>query len=209
MTRFLILTAVLLPFLEIPGFILVSNWIGVIPMLVLVLGGVIAGIMVLQRVGINAVVSLRLAMAKGEEPGHTLINAACFALGGFLLTIPGFISDLIALTLFLPWTRNYLLRRMAKHFEMRHYVSPGFTAGFGTGFGPKDFKSGGFKSGGFEPGDRTPAQSGTVLEGEYSIVEENEPENTPETDPGNGPDSGQDSGDPPSLPAKRHSGNGL
>jgi UPF0716 protein FxsA len=59
MTRFVLLTAATLPFLEIPGFVLVSYWIGVIPMLVLVVAGVILGIMVLQRVGLNAVVNLR------------------------------------------------------------------------------------------------------------------------------------------------------
>jgi UPF0716 protein FxsA len=127
------MAAILLPFLEIPGFVLVSHWIGVVPMLSLVLGGAIAGILVLQRVGLNAVVSLRLALAEGKEPGHTLIDAACFALGGFLLTIPGFISDIVALALFLPWTRNYFLRRMARHFDaavhVRTAASPGAPAG--------------------------------------------------------------------------------
>src|SRR5215470_929269 len=133
MTRFVILTAVLLPFLEIPGFVLVSYWIGVIPMLILVVAGVVLGIMVLQRVGMNAVVNLRLALARGEEPGHTLIDAACFALAGFMLTIPGFISDFIALGLFLPWTRNLLLRRAANHFDVKVY---------GGGFGARPEGSG-------------------------------------------------------------------
>jgi UPF0716 protein FxsA len=155
MTRFVTLTAVLLPFLEIPGFVLVSYWIGVLPMLALVVAGVIAGILVLQRVGMNAVVNLRLALARGEEPGHTLIDAACFALGGFLLTIPGFISDFIALALFLPWTRNFLLRRAAQHFDVKVY---------GSALG-----GGGYSS-------PAPGQGG-VIEGEYSVVDsEDEPE---------------------------------
>jgi UPF0716 protein FxsA len=159
MTRFVTLTAVLLPFLEIPGFVLVSHWIGIIPMLALVVAGVILGIMVLQRVGMNAVVNLRLALARGEEPGHTLIDAACFALGGFLLTIPGFISDFIALALFLPWTRNLLLRRAARHFDVKVYSS-----GFGT-----------------RPEPRT---GGGVIEGEYSVVDsEDPPEAEQESEP--------------------------
>jgi len=153
MTRFVTLTAVLLPFLEIPGFILVSHWIGVIPMLILVLAGVFGGIMVLQRVGLNAVVRLRLALAQGEEPGHTLIDAACFALAGFLLTIPGFISDLIAFALFLPWTRNYLLRRVARHFDVS------MTAG-GYSFTTRAPQP--------KPGAKPRAN---VIEGEYSVVE--------------------------------------
>jgi len=151
MTRFVTLTAVMLPFLEIPGFVLVSHWIGIFPMLALVVAGVIVGIFVIQRVGLNAVVNLRLAVARGEEPGHTLIDAACFALGGFLMTIPGFISDIIALTLFLPWTRNYLLRRAARHFDVKMY---------GSGFGAR-------------PESRTGAGAsrGGVIEGEYSVVD--------------------------------------
>jgi UPF0716 protein FxsA len=149
MTRFVTLTAVLLPFLEIPGFVLVSSWIGIIPMLVLVIAGVLVGILVLQRVGMDTLVNLRLALARGEEPGHTLINAACFALAGFLLTIPGFISDFIAVGLFLPWTRNYLLRRAARHFDVKVYSS-----GFGAG-----------------PGEAPGKGGGGVIEGEYSVVD--------------------------------------
>lgn len=156
MTRFVTLTAVLLPFLEIPGFVLVSYWIGIIPMLVLVVAGVVAGIFVLQRVGLNAVVQLRLAMAEGREPGHTLIDAACFALAGFLLTIPGFISDFIALALFLPWTRNYLLRRAARHFDLRVYAGG---AGFSAGFGGS--------------GSAAPPHNSGVIDAEYSVIDSN------------------------------------
>ncbi len=160
MTRFVTLTAVMLPFLEIPGFVLVSYWIGVIPMLGLVVLGVILGIMVIQRVGLNAVVNLRLALARGEEPGHTLIDAACFALGGFLLTIPGFISDIIAVFLFLPWTRNLLLRRAARHFDVKVYGS-----GFGT-----------------QPNPAPGGNRGGVIEGEYSVVDSDLDPDAPEPD---------------------------
>jgi UPF0716 protein FxsA len=81
-----------------------------------------------------------------------LIDAACFALGGFLLTVPGFISDFIALFMFLPWTRNYLLRRAARHFDLKVY---------GSGFGAR-------------PEARTGASG--VIEGEYSVVDSGEPE---------------------------------
>jgi UPF0716 protein FxsA len=151
MTRFVTMTAVLLPFLEIPGFVLVSHWIGVIPMLVLVLAGAVGGVMVLRQVGLNAVVNLRLALAQGQEPGHTLVDAACFALGGFLLTVPGFLSDLMALSLFLPWTRHYLLRRVARHFDLHMHTRA-------------------------YAGPRRPTEAREdVIEGEYSVVEPDAP----------------------------------
>jgi UPF0716 protein FxsA len=157
MTRFVAMTAIFLPFLEIPAFVLVSHWIGVIPALVLVVGGVVCGILVLRQVGLNAVVSLRLALARGEEPGHTLIDAACFALAGFLLTVPGFISDLMALALFMPWTRNYLLRRVARHFDTHVHVQ--IHPGVGPGFGM----------------NTAPDPRSDVIDGEYSVVEPDAP----------------------------------
>jgi len=168
MTRFVALTAVFLPFLEIPGFILVSYWIGVIPMLILVVAGALGGILVLQRVGLNAVVSLRLALARGEEPGHTLIDAACFTLGGFLLTIPGFISDLMAFALFLPWTRDYLLRRIARHFDVHVH------AGFNRGPEARTATTGTPRN--------TPGGHKDVIDGEYSVIEADAPRLEPDTD---------------------------
>jgi len=120
-------------------------------------------------------VNLRLAMARGEEPGHTLIDAACFALGGFLLTVPGFISDFLALFLFLPFTRNYLLRRAARHFDLKVYT--GGLGGGGMGGAPM----GGVGGFGTDPEPRPAGGSrGGVIEGEFSVVESDEDPDKPD-----------------------------
>jgi UPF0716 protein FxsA len=67
------------------------------------------------------VARLRAALAEGKEPGHSLIDSACFAVAAILLIIPGFVSDVLAVILMLPVTRHWLLRRTAAHFEARVY----------------------------------------------------------------------------------------
>lgn len=121
MTRLIGLALLLLPLLEIAGFILVSRWIGLSGVLIAVIAGAVGGLLLLQRTGLNTVTRLRQSVNEGREPGRSLIDGACFAAAGLLLIVPGFVSDLVALALVLPWTRHYLLRRIAGHFETRIY----------------------------------------------------------------------------------------
>lgn len=125
MTRLIGLAILLLPLLEIAGFILVSRWIGLSGVLLAVIAGAVGGLLLLQRTGLNTVIRLRQALNEGREPGRSLIDGACFAAAGLLLIIPGFVSDLVAFALVLPWTRHYLLRRVAGlhqgRFETRIY----------------------------------------------------------------------------------------
>ncbi len=121
MTRLIGLALLLLPLLEIAGFILVSRWIGLSGVLIAVIAGAVGGLLLLQRTGLNTVTRLRQSVSEGREPGRSLIDGACFAAAGLLFIVPGFVSDLIAFALLLPWTRDYLLRRIAGHFETRIY----------------------------------------------------------------------------------------
>lgn len=125
MIRLLVAVILLLPLLEIAGFVVIGGRIGLGATLVWVLAAAIGGISLIRQGGLNAVTKLQAAMNQGREPGHTLIDGAATVIAGLLLVIPGFISDFLALILLLPWTRDFLLRRMARHFETRIYRSGG------------------------------------------------------------------------------------
>jgi UPF0716 protein FxsA len=129
MARLIGLTAFALPFLEIAGFVWIGGKLGVALTLLWVIGAMAAGLMLLRRTGLQAVGRLRAALAEGREPGHTMLDAACFAAAAMLLIIPGFVSDALALILMLPATRHWLLRRTAAHFESRVYRSTGVVQG--------------------------------------------------------------------------------
>lgn len=121
MARLIGLTALALPFLEIAGFVWLGGKLGVPLTLIWVIGAMVAGLLLLRRTGLQAVGRLRSALAEGKEPGHSLLDAACFAAAAMLLIIPGFVSDALAVILMLPVTRRWLLRRTAAHFETRVY----------------------------------------------------------------------------------------
>ena len=127
MLRLIALTAIALPFLEIAGFVWIGAKLGVALTLAWVIGAMVAGFLLLRHTGLQAVGRLRAALAEGKEPGHSIIDAACFAAAAILLIIPGFVSDALALILLLPATRHWLLRRTAAHFETRVYRSPSGT----------------------------------------------------------------------------------
>jgi UPF0716 protein FxsA len=121
MTRLIGILAFALPFLEIAGFVWIGGKLGVFLTLAWVIGAMAAGLLLLRRTGLNAVGQVRAALAEGKEPGHSLLDAACFAAAALLLIVPGFVSDALAVILMLPVTRNWLLRRTAAHFESRVY----------------------------------------------------------------------------------------
>lgn len=129
MLRLIALTAIALPFLEIAAFVWLGGKLGVALTLLWVIGAMVAGMALLRHTGLQAVRRLRVALAEGKEPGHSIIDAACFAVAAMLLIIPGFVSDALALILLLPATRRWLLRRTAAHFEARVYQGRGGTAG--------------------------------------------------------------------------------
>lgn len=117
--------AVALPFLEIAGFVWIGGKLGLAFTLIWVLGAMVAGLLLLRRTGMQAVSKLRAALADGTEPGHSLLDAACFTAAAMLLIVPGFFSDALAVVLMLPMTRHWLLRRTASHFETRVYRRTG------------------------------------------------------------------------------------
>jgi|GEM_PF-1461779 len=107
---------VLLILLEIVIFAWVADHIGLGLTLLALIGSAVAGLWLIHHTGLEMVGRLRLALAQGQEPGHSLVDGACFVIAGMFLILPGFFTDLLALVLILPVSRNWLIRRFAKSF---------------------------------------------------------------------------------------------
>lgn len=119
MPRFLLpLFFLLLPLAEIAGFILVGRRIGVGPTLGLVVLSGVAGVVLIRVQGLGAIILLRQAAAGGGEPGKALLDTAMIVLAGVLLLIPGFVTDIIGLLLFLPPFRHWLWNRIRGNFTV-------------------------------------------------------------------------------------------
>jgi UPF0716 protein FxsA len=71
----------------------------------LLLSGLL-GTVLARRQGIRTVQRLRETLARGEFPGQELVDAALIVVGGALLIVPGYLSDLIGLVFLIPWSRH-------------------------------------------------------------------------------------------------------
>lgn len=117
-----------LPIIEIAVLILVGGKIGVLWTLALLLASTIAGLLLLRVQGFGAINRIRSEFAAGRDPGRDMAHGAMIMLAGVLLLIPGFVTDVIGLLLFIPPVRD-----IAWRFLKRRIVVTGgiISASFG------------------------------------------------------------------------------
>jgi UPF0716 protein FxsA len=99
----------LLPAAEVVAFLLVAWAIGFLPALGLMVLTSLAGGLVLRHAGRGQIAHLRVAMRNHgvtEVAGHA--GSIMFALGGILLLLPGFITDLLGAGLLVAPVRRWL-----------------------------------------------------------------------------------------------------
>jgi UPF0716 protein FxsA len=96
----------LMPLAEIAAFIFVGREVGVGMTLLLVLASAIAGAALLRIQGLGVLRKIQQASQTGSDPGRQLVHGVMIVVAAFLLIIPGFISDIIGLLLFIPAVRD-------------------------------------------------------------------------------------------------------
>jgi UPF0716 protein FxsA len=98
--KWLLLTLLALPFLELVVFVIVAETIGFAWVLTLVLASSLAGMLVLRHAGGSHIARVRVALGEGR---FTALQAdssgGLILLAGILLLIPGFITDIAGLLL--------------------------------------------------------------------------------------------------------------
>lgn len=110
------------PFLEIATFIAVGGRIGILPTLALILMTGILGAVLLRREGPATLMKVRRAIETGDAPEKALSDAAMVAIGGVLLILPGFVTDVVGLALFLPPVRAALRALVGRSVKVRATV---------------------------------------------------------------------------------------
>lgn len=109
----LVVAFVAIPVVEIWMLVSVGGWLGLWPTLaLLVLSGAV-GAWLMQREGRRAWRALADAFGGGRLPSGRLADAALVLVGGILLMLPGFLTDLLGLVMLLPFTRPVVRRLLA------------------------------------------------------------------------------------------------
>lgn len=109
MTVLLVLVGLLaVPAVEIAIFIIVGGWIGVLPTLALLLLTTGLGVILTRRQGLGVLRKIRTEIEAGRVPGREIADGAMVLAAGGLLILPGFLTDLIGLLLFVPVIREQI-----------------------------------------------------------------------------------------------------
>jgi len=107
--KYLLLAVLTLPLMELAAFIAVVQAIGFLWALTLIVGGSLAGAMVLRHAGGNHIARVRVALGDGGVSALQADGAgAATLLAGILLLIPGFITDALGLLLLIAPLRRAL-----------------------------------------------------------------------------------------------------
>ena len=108
--RLIPLVILVLPLLEIAGFVLVGRQIGVLPTLGLVIATGIAGAILLRVQGFGVMTRIRTELEAGRDPSRELAHGVMIIAAGILLLIPGFVTDILGILLFLSPLRDLAWR---------------------------------------------------------------------------------------------------
>lgn len=184
----------LLLILEILAISLVSSWIGGWPTFLLLMLTSALGVWVISRQGARAWRALNQALLEGRMPARELADGIVVLVGGLLLLLPGFITDLAGLLLVLPFTRPVARSLLAGAISSHLIYRADHIAGVSVTEGPQG-------PGGpplTPEGPQRSQASGEIIEGqvvEGHIVE--------------GPDTGPDEGPEGDAPPDDRPGRGA
>ena len=110
---------------EITAIILVGNWFGVFPTLLLLIATSALGVYLLKKRGTQSLKEIQSSIANGQPPGVALMEAFMMFVGAVLLILPGFLSDVFGLLMFTSATRSLFkplifmwLRKKMKNQQM-------------------------------------------------------------------------------------------
>ncbi|WP_300651323.1 FxsA family protein [Pseudomonas sp.] len=102
----------LFPIIELTLLIQVGSAIGVLPTVLLVIGTAIAGGILLRVAGVATAWRAREKLARGELPEQEMLEGLLIAVGGGLLLLPGFISDMVGALCLIPFIRRLLVNKI-------------------------------------------------------------------------------------------------
>lgn len=171
--RFLFLFFIAIPLVEMLLLFEVSDRIGGLSTLGLVVATAVIGVQVLKQQGIATLTRANARLSSGELPATEIVEGMLLAAAGALLLTPGFITDTLGFVFLTAPFRRLIAARLVRSGMVAQ-------AGSSTGGGFRNFTtfSGGAGSGGagFDPrresapNPRGSRERGEIIEGE--VVED-------------------------------------
>ena len=108
-----------LPLAEIAGFVIVGEWLGLWPTLMLVILSGVAGTVLLRVQGLSVLRQINQDGREGRVPGEAIVSGAMIVFAAILLVVPGFLSDILGILLFIPAFRRMIWRLLGQRVVVR------------------------------------------------------------------------------------------
>ncbi|BBH21480.1 hypothetical protein Back11_28250 [Paenibacillus baekrokdamisoli] len=119
MLKWIIAAIIIIPSVELWGIIKMGNLIGGWATFGLILLTGFAGAQFARSEGRKALLDVQQQLQSGHPPGHAMLNGLCVLIGGLLLMLPGFLTDIVGITLLLPFTRPFYRFQMLRFIERK------------------------------------------------------------------------------------------
>lgn len=122
---FLPFIMLIVPIAEITTFVLVGGEIGVLWTIACILFTAVLGAFLLRVEGLRTFASIQSKMQAGAVPGRELGNGAMILVAGVLLLTPGFLTDAIGFSLFVPFVRDIIWNFIASRVKFKTFGQAG------------------------------------------------------------------------------------
>ena len=109
----LLVLLVAVPIAEVWLLVQVAQAVGILPTIMILVAEALLGGWLMQREGGRAWRALSDAFGSGRMPAGELADAALVLVGGVLLMLPGFLTDVIGFVFLLPFTRPLARKLLA------------------------------------------------------------------------------------------------
>lgn len=117
-----LLLFIVIPALEIVVLVLSGKMIGVWPTFSLIVATGIIGAFLAKRQGLYTLERAKHELMNGRIPSDALLDGVCILVGGTLLLIPGFITDIAGFILLFPFAREKMKLWLVRVFKWILYT---------------------------------------------------------------------------------------
>lgn len=139
-----VLVLIGVPLLEVFVFIEVGRAIGWLLAVALLLGSSVIGVWLMRVQGRSAIERVSMAVSERRAPARAAVDGALGFLGGALLAVPGFVTDVLGALLLLPPARRLTRRWLSRRYggrTMSFVATAGRFASEHRGVPPADVES--------------------------------------------------------------------
>ncbi len=121
MFQLLFVLFIIIPVIEIAVIMQVGNLLGIWPTVAIVILSAWLGAKYVRQQGLATMQNVQMKMAQGEMPSNEIVTGLMLLVAGVLLVTPGFVTDILGLSLLIPSVRTAIAMHVQKHIKVNQF----------------------------------------------------------------------------------------